>query len=305
MSTTDPSAPITSQPDTAPCLERILLATDGSPTSRVAEDLLLALALPSGTAVRVMVATAARDWDVSEYLQLTETTWGEHVAAGAIERLGERGLTISREISDGDPAHEILRAADSFDADLIVVGSKGRSGLAGWLLGSVARNVVRHSRRPVVVARPLRRGLSRVLLATDGSAHAEHAQRYLGRLPLPEDAQVSVAHVLRPYTPYLAPDPFFPGALDEVVAKAVQERRADADALLATAAAGAAQPGRTIHPVLLHGDPAHELLALAADSQPDLIVAGARGVSALEGLMFGSVADRLVKHAPCSVLIVP
>ena len=62
------------------------------------------------------------------------------------------------------------------------------------------------------------------------------------------------------------------------------------------------------------GDPAQEILKLGAEPEPvtsakpeveaDLIIAGARGVSLLERLTVGSVADRLLKHAPCSVLLV-
>jgi nucleotide-binding universal stress UspA family protein len=52
------------------------------------------------------------------------------------------------------------------------------------------------------------------------------------------------------------------------------------------------------------GDPADEILRLAEEREADLIVAGARGVSFLERLLVGSVADRLLKYADCSVLIV-
>jgi nucleotide-binding universal stress UspA family protein len=52
-----------------------------------------------------------------------------------------------------DPAHEILEAACRIDADLIVVGSRGRGAIAGAILGSVSRAVVRHADRPVLVAK--------------------------------------------------------------------------------------------------------------------------------------------------------
>jgi nucleotide-binding universal stress UspA family protein len=55
---------------------------------------------------------------------------------------------------------------------------------------------------------------------------------------------------------------------------------------------------------LLTGDPATEILRVAEERNADLVVAGARGVSLIERLLVGSVADRLLKEAPCSVLIV-
>src|SRR5205814_5380416 len=57
-----------------------------------------------------------------------------------------------------------------------------------------------------------------------------------------------------------------------------------------------------VTPVVRDGDPAEEILKLAGEQDADLLIAGARGISALERLLVGSVADRLLKHAPCSVL---
>ena len=53
----------------------------------------------------------------------------------------------------GDTVDEIVAYADSHDADLIIVGSRGRGALAGTLLGSVSRGVLRESRRPVLIVR--------------------------------------------------------------------------------------------------------------------------------------------------------
>jgi len=52
------------------------------------------------------------------------------------------------------------------------------------------------------------------------------------------------------------------------------------------------------------GDPAEKILALAVEKKADLIVTGTRGRSEIAGLLLGSVADKLVRHAPCPVLVV-
>ena len=57
-------------------------------------------------------------------------------------------------------------------------------------------------------------------------------------------------------------------------------------------------------PAVLEGDPAGEVLRLAQTRGADLVIAGARGVSMIEGLLVGSVADRLLRKMPCSVLLV-
>jgi nucleotide-binding universal stress UspA family protein len=64
------------------------------------------------------------------------------------------GLTISREVRSGTPFVEIVRFARDIDADLVVIGTHGRSGLAHVLLGSTAEKVVRKAPCPVLTVRP-------------------------------------------------------------------------------------------------------------------------------------------------------
>jgi nucleotide-binding universal stress UspA family protein len=111
-------------------------------------------------------------------------------------------------------------------------------------------------------------------------------------------------HVVRPYR--TAPDYLY---LDREA-----HRRAGAElrrkqvemgrSVLAEAAETLAASGRPARTQIYVGDPATRILELADKQNADLIVAGARGCSRLERLLMGSVADRLLKEASCSVLIV-
>ena len=81
----------------------------------------------------------------------------EAVAAQAAEDLRRSGHRVRWTISAGDPAHEIIRAAEDLDCDLIAMGSRGHTGLARLRLGSVARNVLLHTHASVLVVRaPIR-----------------------------------------------------------------------------------------------------------------------------------------------------
>ena len=71
----------------------------------------------------------------------------------AAVRLRAAGLEVTAKVASGDPAHEILRAAAEVDADLVVMGTHGRTGLTRLLLGSVARNVILHTHASVLVMR--------------------------------------------------------------------------------------------------------------------------------------------------------
>jgi nucleotide-binding universal stress UspA family protein len=246
----------------------------------------------------------ASTWEILGPAIAEERAQAERATREAGERLAGTGAVVTTEIREGDPAREILAAADDVTADLVAMGTKGLTGLDAFLLGSVARNVAKHARRPVVVSRGPVSGLRRVIVATDGSDHARHAVRFAAALPLPAGVEYTAVNVVRPYSPFPG---FFPADEGEFVAavKEVNEQHhAAAAAVLESAREELAAGGKPATVEVREGDPAHELLALAGATGADLIVAGARGVSRLEGLLVGSVADRLLKQAPCSVLLV-
>src|SRR3989304_7824615 len=85
----------------------------------------------------------------------------------------------------GHPIEEILRAADSLKAGLIVMAAKGHSNLRIILLGSVAQGVVQHATRPVLIARAPTKSVDRVILGYHGSAAGGEAGRGLGGAPVP------------------------------------------------------------------------------------------------------------------------
>ena len=71
-------------------------------------------------------------------------------------------MTAHTRLLRGDPADEIVAYADTVDADLIVVGSRGHGAVASALLGSVSRGILREARRPVLVVRGAAARRSRV-----------------------------------------------------------------------------------------------------------------------------------------------
>jgi nucleotide-binding universal stress UspA family protein len=86
--------------------------------------------------------------------------------------------------------------ATTFEADLVVVSAQYDSYDVGALLNRMARQVVEQARSPVLAVLAPFTGLRRILLAYDGSPHSQAAARFLTRLPLPSDSEISVLHVL-------------------------------------------------------------------------------------------------------------
>ena len=148
-----------------PSLSRAVFATDGSPSAQVAEAILAQWPIFAGLAVHVLsVAEVVHPWTTgiapTVYGQVLDAYAAElreskaqhqRIATDAAARLRESGRRVDSEMRDGDAAGEIIAAAEKRGADLIVLGSRGRTGLTRLLLGSVARNVLSGSTASVLV----------------------------------------------------------------------------------------------------------------------------------------------------------
>jgi len=142
---------------------KILLAIDGSEYSAEAVKTVAERPWPEETEVRVLTAVevvappAAELWyDAGGSLERAQQelrTRAEQLTAGVVETLRAGGLTAEAAVRDGEPRTAIVDEAQEWEADLIVIGSHGYTGLKRWLLGSVAQAVVSHAPCSVEVVR--------------------------------------------------------------------------------------------------------------------------------------------------------
>jgi nucleotide-binding universal stress UspA family protein len=298
-------------------MDSILFATDGSEGAEGARQFLKALPLPAGTKLHVLCVasdvilpivpiehTPFIDAAMAEEIYQTDQAHAERVVQEAGEKLAREGLEIITTVRHGNAPHEILLAAEELQADLLVIGPVGHRGLEALMMGSAARNVARHARRPVAVARAPQNGLRHIILAVDESEHAAHAAESAARLPLPGETEFTVVHVIRPY--HLQPGWLNPDRerFDYMVEEVRRSREAAGQEIVERERSRLEQAGRKARAEVRMGDPAEEILKAASERGADLIIAGARGASLIEGLLVGSVADRLLNAATCSLLIV-
>jgi nucleotide-binding universal stress UspA family protein len=148
-----------------PGITKVLLATDGSEPSAAALEAVRSWRIFDGTSIRVVsVAEVEAPWHagiaptmharvVAAFADDIELARAKHarLAEEAAENLRASGRSAESSFRKGDAAGEIIAAAEEWAADLVVVGSRGETGLKRLLLGSVARNVLHGSRASVLV----------------------------------------------------------------------------------------------------------------------------------------------------------
>ena len=141
-------------------MRRILVATDGSSFAEEAVSIGVELAGEHGALLdiahvvpRVDVAPAAGFGSIGGAFAHVPSNHDRAVLAAAAAVAAEHEVVATTALLRGDTVDEIVAHADSHDADLIVVGSRGHDAVTGALLGSVSRGVLAESRRPVLVVR--------------------------------------------------------------------------------------------------------------------------------------------------------
>jgi len=141
-------------------MKHIVIATDGSPTAVEAVDVGIELAAEQGAEVAFVHVLPADDYLVAGRLapvlpkpHNVEMDESETALRDAADKAEAAGVQYTLERISGDTVDEIVAVADSAEADLIVIGSRGRGPVTSALLGSVSKGVLGESRRPVLVVR--------------------------------------------------------------------------------------------------------------------------------------------------------
>jgi nucleotide-binding universal stress UspA family protein len=141
----------------------IMVATDGSDLARKAVDSAIKLALKNNAKIYAVHVIAPGDTKVTQH-DPRDAEWEKHMkehfttqgkeATHYVETAGKIvNVAVEPVVLEGNPADEIVNFAEKNDIELIVMGTLGKTGIQRFLLGSVAENVVRHSRVPVLVVR--------------------------------------------------------------------------------------------------------------------------------------------------------
>lgn len=294
-----------------PVITRVLVPTDFSDFSSAALNYAASLASSYGAALRLLhVITpfpiVAPLSDVPGNTQLYDSQRAQCYKALTAEAATIRhpGVEVDVELRDGNPVRETLTAATEWGADLIVVGTHGRGGMERLVLGSVAEKLLRKA-PCAVLAVPhgaiegagTAERIAHVLCAHDGSAASAAGVAYAVSLSERTGARITLVTAVEalPYGgDFTGPD----------FAAFREARSAHAREALDAALPADVRASHDVRDRLVYGHPAQQILEVAAQERPDLIVMGVQGRGAIDLLMFGSTANYVVRHANCPVLTV-
>jgi nucleotide-binding universal stress UspA family protein len=274
---------------------KILVCTDGSPDSEGAITAALHLAKTTGSKVfllEVLFYLAGYELQSPdtmtspvvnlELMQVQETAARERLEAWKAEAAKE-GVLLTPRIRTESSAYEgILEEAGELQPDLIIMGRHGYTGLTRLLMGSVTARVIGHSPCHVlVVPRGVPLNFQRLLIASDGSVFSEAAW----------NEALSLAKTM--------------GSALIGVAVASSDRDIPATTeVVRNLEAAASQQGITLETMIPVGRPEEGIVKAAEFKQASLIILGSHGRTGLKRLLMGSVAERVIGHAKCPVLVV-
>ncbi|SEO68847.1 Nucleotide-binding universal stress protein, UspA family [Halorientalis persicus] len=286
--------------------ERILIPTDGSDHAIRAAEHAMALARAFDASVRVIGVVDIQDSAGPFNAGGVDDAFVETLHSQASESIeAVEALTDQRvetDIIEGTPANCIADDAAEFDADLIVMGTHGRTGVHRYVVGSVTERVVRLADAPVLTARAgvelgPAGGCDDVLIPTDGSDLASVAVEHGIAIAEQFDARVHAVSIvdvgdLAMRVEYTPPTE----ALERV-----RDQRTEATEAIADRAREA---GLEVRTAVREGFPAEDLIEYADEEGIDLLAMGTHGRTGLNRFLLGSTTERIIRHADAPVLAV-
>jgi nucleotide-binding universal stress UspA family protein len=270
-------------------MNELLVGVDGSEESRLALRWAASLAATIGVRLVAVEAWGGGDPAIADE---TADRVRRNLADAATAVLGEAqaDLDIGFEALSGSAVGAILQRVTPDDG--LILGSRGRGGFAGLLLGSVSRDCVEHAPCPVMIVRQERmapRSGTAILVGHDGSPTSARALEWAVSLGGRIGAEVIAAHVWQTTASEVRPRLLrrMTSAASHSIEKWAREVSSD------------------VRPLEMEGEPRIELVNLAKRLDAGLLVIGRRGKGTVRALRIGSVASYLVTSSPVPIAIIP
>jgi nucleotide-binding universal stress UspA family protein len=309
----------------------VLVPLDGSQFSEHALPLALDVARKAGGTLRLTHVQLPMASVYSEAPLFLEDEVEAHLAerersrwqgyldgvAGRV-RQAAPGVAVATIIQQGEPAETLQRDAEAAGADLVVMTTHARGALGRLWLGSVADELLRHLRVPLLLIRPgngtpdlTAHALPRqIVVPLDGTPLAEQMIRPAAELGKLSGAGITLLRVIKPVVA-LTPQPVGGASMGQMAAELVERLRTVQDSLRKEAIAyleSVARPLRAeglhvLTRVALEEQPALAVLHEAEAQGAGLVALATHGRRGISRLVLGSVADKVVRGAQFPVLL--
>ncbi|MFZ1504644.1 MAG: universal stress protein [Nitrospira sp.] len=290
-------------------IKRVLFATDFSACADRAMG--YALTMASAWKAELCVMTVLELYPGMDPDYTVNKMYLDHLRAEASRQLAAvearakaAGQPVTVRIETGIPSQAVQTVAESIGADLLVVGTHGRTGLEHVLIGSTAERVVRMVPCPVLAVKVEKGGttpgaiasIKRIVVPIDFSACSMDALEYAAQFAKPFGASITILHALEPVTYGLD------FSLSHV--KEWKDQRAYLENRLTVMAACLQSQRVQADHVLKPGLPADSIASYVTQQKYDLMIMGTHGRRGLSHVLVGSLAGAMLRHAPCPVLTV-
>ena len=266
--------------------ERILLATDGSEYSEGAVRVAMELAQRHNARLLILSIAVCNPEYASLVPDLEEIATDK--AQANVQKIVEQAEGIDFEVVvklAEDPYQGIVDAAIEQHASIIVMGRRGRRGLARVMVGDSTAKVVGHAPCAVLVVPKVTHLWNKnILLATDGSIHSKAATLLATAVAKEKNYPLTV--------------------VSAVVASHSTERRREAEVIVQKIKESLSGSNIKVSCIVEEGRPEQVIIDNAKESGADLIVMGTHGRTGVERILLGSVSERVIGQAECPVLLI-
>ncbi len=220
------------------------------------------------------------------------------------KRMQAKEIDTAYSVLRGPVVKSVNQLMQEQSIDMSIICTHGRSGIQRWVLGSVATDLIQSVTEPVLIIHPAPEGpppvpdFGKLLVALDGSEFAERV------LPMVRASAMYGSVVLLLRVPEV-PRPQRFGTMTEEIERLRAEAEAEASQYLEGIAAALRQEGIETHVLVAGSRPAEKIIQVAEVEDVDVIMLSTHGQGEMQGLLMGSVADRVVQQTHRPVLLAP
>ena len=272
---------------------KILFATNFSLGSKIALKTLKLLQKKYKTDVSLIhvIESFWKNWITSGLYKKEASqrlrSWQKEISASS------KGEKLTIEI--GNPADTIIELSRKRKSNLILMGGKVTGETGRYKTGTAVDSVVRSATKPVWICQ--RNKISKILCGVDGSPSSRKALNFAMDLAKRYSAKLCIIHALPNYLPAF-------GISDKSLQKEEEKFKIKNTNHIQKFLNSFPVKKIKLETIIDWGDPANILLDHAEDFDCDLIVIGAKGHSLLHHVLLGSTAEKILRYAPCSLLVV-